>query len=74
MHKTQVQVDQRPQHKTNYTEADIREVRNSLESLVQEMTSRTERQSWALKSTIKKWNFMKLKSFCKAKDTINRTK
>jgi hypothetical protein len=28
----------------------------------------------ALRSTIDKWDLMKLKSFCKAKDTINRTK
>jgi hypothetical protein len=27
----------------------------------------------ALRSTIEKWYFMKLKSFCKAKDTVNRT-
>jgi hypothetical protein len=28
----------------------------------------------ALKSTTNKWNLMKLKSFYKAEDTINRTK
>jgi hypothetical protein len=28
----------------------------------------------ALKSTINKWNLMKLKSFYKAKDILNRTK
>ena len=28
----------------------------------------------ALRPTIDKWILMKLKSFCKAKDTINRTK
>jgi hypothetical protein len=28
----------------------------------------------ALKTTIDKWDLMKLKSFCKAKDTVNRTK
>ena len=27
-----------------------------------------------LRSTIDKWDLMKLKSFCKAKDTVNRTK
>jgi hypothetical protein len=27
----------------------------------------------ALRSTIDKWNLMKLKSFCKSKDTINKT-
>ena len=28
----------------------------------------------ALRSTIDKWDLMKLKSFCKAKDDVNRTK
>jgi hypothetical protein len=28
----------------------------------------------ALRSTINKWDLMKLKIFCKAKDTVNRTK
>ena len=28
----------------------------------------------ALRSTIDKWDLMKLTSFCKAKDTVNRTK
>jgi hypothetical protein len=28
----------------------------------------------ALRSTIDKWDLMELKSFCKAKDTVNRTK
>jgi hypothetical protein len=28
----------------------------------------------ALRSTIDKWNLIKLKSFCKAKDTVNRKK
>jgi hypothetical protein len=28
----------------------------------------------ALRSTIDNWDFMKLKSFCKAKDTVNKTK
>jgi hypothetical protein len=27
-----------------------------------------------LRSTIDKWDFIKLKSFCKAKNTVNRTK
>jgi hypothetical protein len=28
----------------------------------------------ASRSTVDKWDFMKLQSFCKAKDTVNRTK
>jgi hypothetical protein len=30
--------------------------------------------SQALRSTIDKWDLINLKSFCKAKDTVNRTK
>jgi hypothetical protein len=29
---------------------------------------------YAPKSTIDKWDLIKLKSFCKSKDTVNRTK
>jgi hypothetical protein len=30
--------------------------------------------AYALTSTIDKWELIKLQSFCKAKDTVNRTK
>jgi hypothetical protein len=30
--------------------------------------------AYALRSTIDKWNLIKLQSFCKAMDTVNRTK
>jgi hypothetical protein len=30
--------------------------------------------AYTLRSTINKWNLIKLQSFCKAKDTVNRTK
>jgi hypothetical protein len=30
--------------------------------------------AYTLRSTINKWDFIKLQSFCKAKDTVNRTK
>ena len=30
--------------------------------------------AYALRSTMDKWDLMKLKRFCKAKDTVNRTK
>jgi hypothetical protein len=30
--------------------------------------------TYALRSRINKWNIIKLQSFCKAKDTVNRTK
>jgi hypothetical protein len=30
--------------------------------------------AYALRSKINKWDFIKLQSFCKAKETVNRTK
>jgi phage-related baseplate assembly protein len=30
--------------------------------------------TYSLRSTIDKWNLIKLQNFCKAKDTVNRTK
>jgi hypothetical protein len=30
--------------------------------------------AYALSTTIDKWDLIKLKRFCKAKDTVNRTK
>jgi hypothetical protein len=30
--------------------------------------------AYALRSSIDKWDFIKLQSLCKAKDTVNRTK
>jgi hypothetical protein len=39
-----------------------------LNSLLQETIAQ------ALRSTIDKWDLMKLKDFCKAKNTVNRTK
>jgi hypothetical protein len=44
-----------------------------LNSLTQGKISLTDSMSQALRSTINKWNLMKLKSFFKAKDTVNRT-
>jgi hypothetical protein len=30
--------------------------------------------AWAVRSRIDKWDLIKLQSFCKAKDTVNKTK
>ena len=30
--------------------------------------------TWTLRATINKWDLLKLRSFCKAKDTVNKTK
>ena len=67
-------MDQRPQHKTRYTKSNRKESGNCLECVGtgDKLLSRTP-VAQALRSTIDKWDLMKLKSFCKTKDTINRT-
>jgi hypothetical protein len=65
-------MDQRPHHKTGYTKSDRRE--NSLEfiGIRDNFLNRTPAVQ-ALRSTTAKWDLMKLKRFCKAKDTVNTT-
>ena len=74
-HKTQVQVYHRPQHKTRYTKSNRKESGNCLECIGtgDKLLSRTP-VAQALRLTIDKCDLMKLKSFCKAKPTINKTK
>ena len=64
-HKTQIQVYQRPQYKSRFTEE---KVGNSLECIGTEdnFLDRTP-IAQALQLTIKKWDLMKLKRFYKAK-------
>jgi hypothetical protein len=73
LYKDQVQADQGPPYKTRYTEFNRRE--KSLENIgtLKNFLNRTP-MAQALRSTIDKWDLMKLKSFCKAKDTVNKTK
>jgi hypothetical protein len=68
-------VDRRPQYKTRYTKSDRRKVGNNLEQsgTGDNFLNRTP-TAQALRSTINKWELVKLKSFCKARDTIKRTK
>ena len=71
-------MDQRPQHKTRYTEPDRKKkkkVGNSLELFVieKDFLNRT-MVTWVLKSTINKLSLMTLRSFCTAKDTVVQTK
>jgi hypothetical protein len=68
-------VDQGALHKTRYTETNRREVGKSLEHMGtgENFLSRTP-MTYALRSNINKWDLIKLQSFCKAKDTVNRTK
>lgn len=74
LHKAQVQVDQGPQHKTRYTETCREKVGKSLELIGtgENFLNRTP-ITQALRSTIDKWDFIKLKSFCNEKDNVNRT-
>ena len=68
-------MDQGLPHKPDMLNLIEKKVRNSLEHIGrgENFLYRTP-MTQALRSTIDKWNLMKLKSFCKAKDTVNRTK
>ena len=76
MHKTQVQMDQRPQHKASHTLNIIEEkVGNTLESIgtgnhFLNITPVTQ----TLREKRNKWDLLKLKSFRKAKNIVNKTK
>ena len=69
MHKTQAQVDQRPQHKTTLNLIEEK-VGNSFECIGTEddFLNRTSR------STTNQWNLKKVKGFYKAKGSTKRTK
>ena len=73
--KDQAQVDKGPPHKTRYTKLIEEKVGKSLEhmSTGENFLNRTP-MAYALRSRIDKWDLIKLQSFCKAKDTINKTK
>jgi hypothetical protein len=75
LYKAQVQVDQGPPHKTRDTETYRGERGKSLEHMGtgEKFLNRTT-MTYALRSTIDKWDFIKLQSFYKAKNTTNRTK
>ena len=74
MHKTKLQMDQRPQHKTKYIEPDRRESGDSLEldDTGEDILNRTP-LAQSIRSKINTWDFMKLRSFCMAKDTVLQT-
>ena len=72
MHKTQVQMGQRPQHKASHTEPYRRE--STLERFgTGDHFLNITPVAQTLRETINKWDLLKLKSFCKAKDTVNKT-
>jgi hypothetical protein len=58
--------------KSRYTETNRRESGEEHMGTGENFLSRTP-MAYALRSTINKWNLIKLQSFCKAKDTVNRT-
>lgn len=68
-----VQVYQRSQHRGRYTGPDRREFGTILKNIVTGVGF-LKRKSTAqsIRTTINKLDFVKLKRFCKAKDTINR--
>jgi hypothetical protein len=67
-------VDQRMPHKTRDTET-YREVGKSLKDMStgERFLNRTP-MAWAGRSIINKWDLIKLQSFCRAKDSVNKTK
>jgi hypothetical protein len=74
LNKAQALVEQGPQHKPDTLSLTEEKVRKSLKLIGTEgnFLNRTS-MAQTLRSTVNKWDFMKLKSFCKAKDIINRT-
>ena len=74
MYKAQIQMGQESPHKTRYAESNRTESRKEPPNNWPEETflSRTP-MTHALISTIDKWDLIKLKIFCKAKVTVNRT-
>jgi hypothetical protein len=68
-------VDQGPPHKTRYTESNRKEsgkepqTHGHRDNFPEQNTN-----DFAVRSRIDKWDLIKLQSFCKAKDTVNRTK
>jgi hypothetical protein len=68
-------VNQGPPHKTRYTETNRRESGEEPPALGhrEKFLNRTP-IAYALRSRIDKWDLIKLQSFCKAKNIVNRTK
>jgi hypothetical protein len=63
------------EHMGRYTETNRREGGGSLEHMgIGEKFLNRKPMAYALRSRINKWSLIKLQSFCKAKDTVNRMK
>jgi hypothetical protein len=67
-------VDEGLQHKIRYTEPNRKKMGNNLEFIGTggNFLNRTP-MAHALRSTLDKWDLMKLESFCKAKDIVKKT-
>ena len=66
-------MDQGTPHKTKYTETNRKESGEELRAYGHR-GSFPEAIVYTLRSKIDKWDLIKLQRFCKAKDTVNRTK
>jgi hypothetical protein len=83
LYKAQVQVNQGPPYKTRYTETNRKTNKQTSKQTNSEelehmgtgenFLNRTP-IAYALRSSIDKWDLIQLQSFCKAKDTFNKTK
>ena len=68
-------MDQGTPHKTKNSEIIEEKVGKSLEDMgTGEKFLNRKAMACAVRSIIDKWDLIKLQSFCKAKDTVNRTK
>jgi len=68
-------VDQGPPHQTRYTQTNRRKSGKSLEHMgTGEIFLNKTPMPYAIRSRINEWDLIKLQSFCKAKDTVIRTK
>ena len=68
-------MDQGPLHKTRYTETYRGESGEDPQTYGhrEKFLTRTP-MAWAVRSRIDKWDLVKLQSFCKAKDIVNKMK
>ena len=68
-------MDQGTSHKTRELKLIEEKVGKSLEDMdIGEKFLKRTAMACAVRSRIYKWDLMKLQSFCKAKDTVNKTK
>ena len=73
MHKIQVLMDQRPQHKVSYTEPHRRSGKYTWTYWHRRPLPKYHHSSTDTE-TINEWDFMKLKCFYNMKDTVNKKK